>query len=104
MSTVPFHVPAWANGPALRDIVSARREQIENRGFTREHDLGLHPAQLPELAAQYIAEAMDVLHGTRVLLPPDPRDHLVQAAAVLWAAIDRIDAGGIAERHEGGEA
>lgn len=104
MSTIAFHVPAWANGPALRDIVAARRDQIEQRGFTREHDLALHPAQLPELAAQYIAEAMDVLHGTRVLLPPDPRDHLVQAAAVLWAAIDRIDASGIGERIDGGDA
>ena len=95
-------------GPAFKDIIAERVEQIDVHGFTPEHDAGHQPQMLAWAAFGYLNEAIEQLrhplpNGGRPPLswpweaeswkPGDTRASLVKAAAIIWATIDRIDAG-----------
>ena len=102
------------NGAGFRDIVDERVEQIDQHGFTLEHDLLHHPEELGRAAEAYLRTAFDQLGGRTILprlspatwpwereawRPGDARANLVKLAAILWALIDRLDssdpAGGV---------
>lgn len=86
-------------GPAVRSVLEVRVEQMVKHGHTAEHDAMLPIGWLPNEARQTILAATDVLCGIQ-----ERRDlkvgrrRLVKAAAMLLAAIDRLDAANPAER------
>ena len=98
--------PSVLHGDALRDIVAERIAQVEQHGFTLEHDLGHLPEHLALAGASYVNTAIDELHGKRSAAdevpdtwpfddgwnPSDTRHNLVKGIAILWAAVDRLDA------------
>jgi hypothetical protein len=75
-------------GEALRAIVTERVEQIVRHGYGAEHEAALALRQLPALARSQIIHGMDRLSGGDLVAG---RRWLAKAAAVLMAAIDRID-------------
>lgn len=94
-------------GDALRDIISERIRQVDRHGRTLERDLETNaPWDLPLAGASYLNAAIDQLTAEKNVRmadpstwpwdpshwkPEDPRANLVKAAALIWAAIDRID-------------
>ncbi len=93
-------------GRALRDIVAERIEQVERHGYDLQHDMAHDPATIAAGAASYLDTAIDALEGRHhpadeppLTWPWEPdawkagerRAMLVKAAALAWAAIDRID-------------
>lgn len=97
---------AILQGDALRDIIAERMNQIAH-GFTLEHDLFHTPQVIALGGTSYANTAIDQLHGIdhpREQAPDtwlfddmwnpraDARANLVKGIAMLWAAIDRIDA------------
>lgn len=115
MVSIPMKGPSPSIGStdvlhraALRDIVAERVAQIDEHGFTIEHDLGHRASELVAAAASYLDTACDQLEGRdwpstehpdtwpwerEAWKPGDARTNLVKAIAIAWAAIDRIDAG-----------
>lgn len=94
-------------GAGMRDFLAERIEQIDQHGFTPDHDLGHHPGELALAAASYLNSAIDQLfHKPREPVrqpatwpwegeawrPGDARRNLVKAIAIAWATIDRLDA------------
>lgn len=94
-------------GVALRSIISERVKQVDRHGRTIERDLETNaPHDLPLAAASYLNAAIDQLTGEINVSEADPatwpwdpehwkpedaRTNLVKAAALIWAAIDRLD-------------
>lgn len=81
--------PAVSRG-AL-DIVAERRRQVEDLGYTAEHDMEHDPMALAQAAAAYLG------YGRSPWVDPDARSDrrrdLVRAGGLIAAAIDRHDAG-----------
>ncbi|MFD1034126.1 hypothetical protein ACFQ15_05625 [Sphingomonas hankookensis] len=95
-------------GKALADIVAERVAQVDVHGYDLDHDRQHDVAVFATAAIGYAATATDALddrHHPANEPPPEwpweqaawkpgpPRAMLVKAAALLWAAIDRHDAG-----------
>lgn len=98
-------------GEALRSIVAARMKQVDRDGRTIDRDQQTNEAfDLPLAATSYANAAIEQLTGTpearrdvarpdpmtwpwddQAWKPKDPRENLVKAAALLWAAIDWLD-------------
>lgn len=106
---IDAHTLASANiltGAALRDIIAERIEQVEHHGYDLAHDMQHDPATIAAGGASYLDTAIDALEGRnhahdqppetwpwepRAWRPGERRAMLVKAAAMVWAAIDRID-------------
>jgi hypothetical protein len=101
----PHSLPALT-GIGLSDVLAERVRQIDVDGFTIDRDLRLHPSELALASASYVNTAVDQLHGRdwppakhpdtwpwqrEAWRPGDARANLVKGAAILLAAIDRID-------------
>jgi hypothetical protein len=81
-----------AQGPAIRDVVEMRTQQIARYGHTREADADLPLDQLPREAAQRIQTAVERIRATEERRSlPGARVALVRAAAMCLAAVDRLD-------------
>ena len=86
-------------GAGLRDIITRRIFQIDEQGFSPARDLQQHPGWMVLGALEELRRAHGEIDGPR-LLRVDPghdsratvRGYLVDAIALAWAAIDRIDA------------
>jgi len=87
-------------GEALQAVVAERVRQIAVHGYTAEHDAALQRRQLPARARSMIIVAMDRLSAGDLAVA---RRKLAKAAAVLMAAIDRLDLQMRLERKEGTE-
>jgi hypothetical protein len=95
------------DGQALRDLLSERLNQVEQHGFTLDHDRGHSPEVLARAAESYALTAQRQLMGAPDALqqpsiwpfenewwnPRDARTNALKAAAILWALADRIDYG-----------
>lgn len=78
-------------GPALRAVLDARIEQIVTHGHDAESDAFLAIDRLPRLAREQAQMALEVLgHDERRNIPVAKR-RLARAAAMMMAAIDRLD-------------
>jgi hypothetical protein len=87
-----------ARGPAVRAAVDMRIEQIVKHGHDAEHDSMLPVDELPRLARQRLAAAIEQISGTGEKQNlPVARKNLARTAAMCMAAIDRID---VATRRE----
>lgn len=82
-------------GEAFREIVAERLDQVERRGFTIDHDLD-RPAQvLIDNAIGRLMDARDQLNHTAAITQGDHAAvNLRIGAALAWAALDRVHAGG----------
>lgn len=94
-------------GSALREIIAERVKQVDRHDRTLERDLETNaPWDLPLAGASYLNAAIDQLTAEKNVRtadpstwpwdpahwkPEDPRANLVKAAALIWAAIDRLD-------------
>ena len=108
-------------GEALRSIVGARMKQVDGDGRTIDRDQQTNEApDLPLAAASYLNAVIDQLTGTtderrdgskpdlmtwpwdvQAWKPEDPRENLVKAAALIWAAIDWLDHAPVTEATHG---
>lgn len=96
---------------AIDDVAAERRRQIEEEGWTPQHDERCHPkGELSMAGACYAFHASNEIHPNRFGFwspPPSgwpfheswwkpskhgPRRDLVKAAALIVAEIDRLDA------------
>jgi hypothetical protein len=98
-------------GEALRAVIAERMEQVEIHGHTLARDAQYQPFDLALAAKAYADAAIDQLTGLTAAAgydlpqadpdiwpwhpagwkPGTPRANLVKAAALIWAAIDRLD-------------
>jgi hypothetical protein len=94
---------------ALADVIGERLDQVFKHGFGGDHDRSHGPAILPLAALTYLNDAIDKLNGMGIagpvdglsapiswpfvdmFRPADARINLVKTAALLIAAIDRLD-------------
>lgn len=91
---------------AINDILEERRHQVEDIGFTSEHDGQHDKGELCRAAAGYADHAADVIENgpdanfdvpcdwpwsDMCWRPKDPRTDLVRAAALIVAEIERLD-------------
>jgi hypothetical protein len=85
---------------AVQDVLSERLRQVNEEGFSFEHDDAHTNGQLPAAAASYaIAASVDFIGIVRVVWPwtrdwwkpRDPRRNLVKAGALIIAEIERLD-------------
>ncbi len=85
---------------AVLDVCSERRRQIEREGHTAEHDDQYGDGQLERAGAAYALVSCprggwfvnDIWPFTgRWFKPRSHRENLVRAAALLIAAIERLD-------------
>ncbi len=90
--------PASATSPlrAVEDVLALRGEQIHKFGHTSEKDAALPVDHLPREAKAALAAALDDIQFHRGGIAwdetrPRVRRRLVKAAAMLLAAIDRLD-------------
>jgi hypothetical protein len=81
---------AAISGPAVKAVLEARIEQIVKHGHSVEADAGLTLKYLPHNARSMILDASDLLDGQHRNLVVGRR-RLAKAAAMLLAAIDRVD-------------
>lgn len=95
---------ALIQGPAMRAVIEARIEQVVKHGHTPEGDADRPLRLLPNNARQMILDTLDLLDpGGRQNLVVGRR-RLARAAALLLAAIDRVDVAIAANRDLGGDA
>lgn len=115
----PLGVDPDAVSVAMRNVISKRSRQIHLHGHTAGQDDHLHPGQLAVGGLALLSHAITglsllsrpgadtgLIKGRYPLLPPssiwpfppstwpgaaDPRGHLVTAAAMIIAEIDRMD-------------
>jgi len=106
-ATLTFDGARILTGAALRGIIAERMKQVDRHGRTLDHDLATHwRHDLPLAAASYLNAAVDQLTGKDDIAaadqmtwpwapewwrPEDARANLIKAAALVWAAIDRLD-------------
>lgn len=88
---------------ALHDVIAERRRQVEQEGWTAQHDDVEHTAGALALAAAcYAVVGAIPLEADRVFgrywpwtrdwwKPTEPRRNLVKAAALILAEIERLD-------------
>lgn len=82
---------AAISGPALNAVLEARIEQIVKHGHTPAQDAAMPLKVLPHHARSMILDATDLMDpGCRRNLTV-ARRRIAKAAAMLLAAIDRID-------------
>lgn len=80
-------------GPAVRGAIDMRLEQLLKHGHDAEHDMMLPIDQLPRLARERTAMAIEQISGTGEKQNlPVARKNLLRAAAICLAAVDRLDA------------
>lgn len=105
-------------GEAHRDIMLERSDQIDRHGYTAGHDADHDPGELAVAGLAYATMGVNLLSElgapTGTISPQlmqeaqqywpwmdgfrpsvHARPNLVKAAALIWAAIDRIDAAAI---------
>lgn len=94
----PFSMP-----DALADIATERRRQIEQEGWTPEHDDAHSDGQMATAAACYAISAHSPLRYKRIIMPSwwpwdstwwkpsTTRRDLVKAGALIAAEIERLD-------------
>jgi hypothetical protein len=105
LRTTRASLPALT-GRALADVLAERVRQIDEEGFTLEHDRGHHPGSLALASGSYINTAIDQLFGTHHLPTEKPdtwpwqreawrpgtaRENLIKGLAIGLAVLDRID-------------
>ncbi len=91
-------MPDIRSGAAL--IAEERQRQIDQEGYTLEHDKGHMAIQLLEAANCYILSSKRFTRlatenwpwAPETFKPTTPRRDLVKAGALIAAAIDRLDA------------
>ena len=84
---------------AIEDIVAERRRQIEQEGWTADHDDRHANGDLSDAAACYAATDRDLRYGIPFgwpwsasrWKPKDRRRDLVRAGALIVAEIERLD-------------
>jgi hypothetical protein len=91
---------------AIRDVLAERRRQVEQEGWTAEHDDGHRLGEMALAGAAYAGYAAakidgDLTLGTKAFefwpwrsgwwKPKDSRRDLVRAAALIIAEIERLD-------------
>lgn len=81
---------AIVTGPALKAVVLARVEQVAKHGHTPARDADLPIKHLPHHARSMIIDTVDLLEGPHRNLVV-ARRRLAKAAAMLMAAVDRVD-------------
>jgi hypothetical protein len=81
---------ALVTGPALKAIVAARVDQVAKHGHTPDRDADLPLKHLPHHARSMLLDTVDLLEGPHRNLVV-ARRRLAKAAAMLMAAIDRVD-------------
>lgn len=82
---------AIATGPAMRSVIEARIEQIVKHGHTPAADADLPIKLLPSHARNMITDAFDLLDPGQRRNLTVARRRLAKSAAMLLAAIDRVD-------------
>jgi len=77
---------------ALGDVLRERARHAEELGYDREHDDGLQVEFLPCQALRRMTVAVDRINPNNARRDIDgARKALVQSAALILAAIDRLD-------------
>jgi hypothetical protein len=93
---------------AVPDILAERRRQVDEEGWTADHDDEIHAGELAAAAASYALNAADQLHplsrgaggneqpaiwpwASDWWKPTAPRRDLIKAAALLIAQIESLD-------------
>lgn len=84
---------------AETDVIAERRRQIEQEGWTPEHDARHAAGDLADAAACYASTDRDLRHGVPFgwpwsaawWKPTDRRRDLVKAGALIIAEIERLD-------------
>lgn len=107
-----IHQQAAPLSAALADIAAERRRQIEQEGWTPEHDDAHSDGQMATAAACYAISAHNVIRYKRITMPSwwpwdskwwkpgTTRRDLVKAGALIAAEIERLDRAA----QKGGEA
>lgn len=101
MSTNDPSGPYYGNGgpPAVRDVLAERHRQRTHEGWTEQHDDEHSDGELECAAATYTLYCVDGGEdgawpwpwNDETFKPKDHRRNLVRAAALLIAAIEKID-------------
>jgi hypothetical protein len=81
---------ALVTGPAVKAVLEARIAQVVKHGHTPANDAELPIKHLPANARSMIIDTLDLLEGPRRNLVVAKR-RLAKAAAMLIAAIERVD-------------
>lgn len=89
LSLVP-ELLAALQGPAMRDVMARRVDQIARRGHLAENDDMLPIGWLPMEARCALERARDRLNGDNRDLG-EVRTQLIEAVALTLAGIDRLD-------------
>lgn len=96
---------AMVTTAAVKDVLMERHRQVDEEGWTPEHDDEYDPGSLSLAGAAYAGHAALVLDGddfhpeppdwwvwdAKWWKPGSPRRDLVKAAALIIAEIERID-------------
>ncbi|MEZ5688722.1 MAG: hypothetical protein R3E21_08085 [Caenibius sp.] len=96
---LPTAVPVGA----MEDVMTMREEQIVKFGHTPEQDAMLPAHYLPKQARGYLEHAIDELTIGPEGWEARARKRLIRAAALILAAIDRLDADTNSTRTEGSD-
>lgn len=84
----------------VKEIAEERRRQIEDLGYTREHDRNHQGAELVRAALSYLAAAdfgdnpplpFDWPFDPKSWRPEDRRNNLIRAGALIAAELDRME-------------
>lgn len=84
----------------VKEIAEERRRQIEDLGYTREHDRNHQGAELIRAALSYLAAAdfgdnpplpFDWPFDPKSWRPEDRRNNLIRAGALIAAELDRME-------------
>lgn len=75
---------------AIEDVLAERHRQIAKFGHTPERDAALPLKQLPREAARFLNMAIEDCQFHREDWRTAARKHLIRAAAMILAAMDRI--------------
>ncbi|MDN7895830.1 hypothetical protein QZM82_06435 [Burkholderia cepacia] len=96
--------PAWTahDTLAVRDVIAERRRQVDQEGWTPEHDDQYQYGSIAQAAGSYALHASGVYHGMfpapavwpwmpKWWKPTTPRRDLVKAGALILAEIEWLD-------------
>ena len=91
-SSVERSRDAPVEGRAIEAVLAERTRQIAKFGHTPESDAALPLKQLPREAARFLTAAIEDVQYQRDAWRNHARRHLIRAAAMILAAMDRIEA------------